>query len=162
MKKVFYLLFSFLFLLSCKIEESKSIVNSSNFEFKNLNGSKIAFENGGKLVLNVSSDKILETFRIFNSTLELGLEPQRFEVIKIDNKDYLRFFSKNNKVSTISLVKGEDNNYRTGSTVCTSTAFAIGKGCIPNGDYCIKSRPEGTPSQAPSDDCKRTTTSFES
>tara|TARA_R110002051_G_C8500837_1_gene464737 strand:- start:137 stop:643 length:507 start_codon:yes stop_codon:yes gene_type:complete len=164
MKKCFYLLVLSLVFTSCQTEDTNSDSNSlelkADFEFKTLVGSKIATEKNGKIILNVSDERILETFKKFNTTNNLQLEPKSFKVINVDGNNYIRFYNKNNQVSTISLIKGNDNYYTTGSTVCTSTACASGGGCIPNGDYCTKCRPEGTPPGSPDRDCTRTTTGF--
>ncbi|QTE21676.1 hypothetical protein [Polaribacter cellanae] len=162
MKKTIYLLLFSFILVACQTEDNKGNDSLAKFEINKLTNSKIAFEDEGKLILNVSDHKILETFKAFNKTMELQLDPERFEIIKVEDKNYLRFFSKNNQVSTIALEKGSDNIYRTGSTVCTSTACASGGGCIPNGNYCTKCRPEGTPPKAPDGDCRRTTTGEDS
>jgi hypothetical protein len=165
MKKLMYLLVLSLVFTACQTEDTNSDSNSlttvKNFEFKTLTGSKIANEKNGKIILNVSNEKVLSTFKNFSKQRGSNLEPESFEIFKFENKNYIRFYSKEGIVSTIALIKDSNNFYSTGLTVCESVACASGGGCIPNGDYCTKFRPEGTPPGSPDRDCKRTTTGLE-
>jgi hypothetical protein len=159
MKKIIcLLLLSFIF-TSCLNDDSKVENYSTETTLKNFTGSEIAIEEKDEIVLNVSYDKIMTSFKAFNKTMKLGLEPESFEIIKEDGKSYIRFYSKDNQVSTIALLKGDNKRIIIGTTVCTSTACASGGGCIPDGLFCTKCRPEGTPPKAPDGDCTRTTSS---
>ncbi len=161
MKKVLMLFCAFT-LVTFSCEQENSSQNSDEVElnksisFENLTNSKIGVENKGKVELNVSDEKIMETFRNFVKINELELVPRSFEVVNIDNANYLRFYSDNNQVSTIALLKNENGEFQTGTTVCTSVACASGGGCVPSGVYCTKCLPLGP--DGPSGDCKRTTT----
>ena len=158
MKKIIYLLLLTFVFTACTNDDSKLENNIEEFSFKEFTGSKIAYESKGELKLNVSKQQILKTFSNYSKKYGESLEPETFKIIKLDNKNYLRLYSKNSTVSTVALIKDSDNFYKTGSTVCETKACASGGGCIPNGDYCTKCRPEGTPTQAPDGDCKRTST----
>jgi len=144
--------------LSCEKEESDLDSNSAEFEleaaFKSLTNSKIGFEKDGQLVLAVSNDLIIKEFKNFVTKSGLELKPQSFEVISVDNNEYLRFYSEGGEVSTLALLKDRNNQYRSGTTVCTTTNCASGGGCLPNGSYCSKcTPPPGYPN-----DCVRTST----
>ena len=148
MKKVIYLSLLCFILTSC-LNDDRIENQSSETLLENFTGSEIAIEDKGKVSLNFSDEIIMNSFKKFNSKMELGLEPERFEVINIDNKNYLRFYSKKKQVSTIALVQLDNKRIVLGETVCTSIACATGGGCIPDGSYCTKCRPEGTPVNAP-------------
>ena len=126
---------------------------------KNFNGSEIAIEEKGEIVLNIFYDKIMTSFKAFNKTMKLGLEPESFEIIKEDGKNYIRFYNKDNQVSMIAILKGDNKRIIIGTTICTSTACVSVGGWIPDGLYCTKCRPEGTPPKAPDGDCARTASS---
>ncbi len=146
-----------LLILSCDKQDKSNVDLETNFTFKILTDSKIGVEKDGEFKLNVSNDVIMETFKQFVSVNGLKLQPLSLEVITIDNNKYLRFYNENDKVSTIELIKDENGQYRTGNTVCTSSACSSGGGCIPNGLYCTKCQPQG-PNSPVSGDCKRVTT----
>ncbi len=159
MKKYFVLLFVLsLFTFSCEQEDrnSNSMESDSNVNFERLTNSLVGFEKNGKIDLNVSDDNIMKTFKKFAFDSRLELEPESFELIKVDNQSYLRFYSKDHKASTIALIKGDDNQYRTGDTVCTSSACSACCGCLPNGSYCTECRPYG-PNNPQKGDCTRST-----
>ena len=148
MKKVIYLSLLCFILTSC-LNDDRIENQSSETLLENFTGSEIAIEDKGKVSLNFSDEIIMNSFKKFNSKMELGLEPERFEVINIDNKNYLRFYSKKKQVSTIALVQLDNKRIVLGETVCTSIACATGGGCISDGCYCTKCRPEGTTVNAP-------------
>ena len=157
-KFIYLLLFSFV-VFSCESETDVVKDNTmKEFEFETLTNSKIAVQKEGKIALNVSEEKLLSTFKSYSKKYGEGLEPHSVKLIKVDGKDFLRFYSNDDMVSTVALVKGEDNFYTTGTTVCETKKCASGGGCVPSGDYYTKCRPEGTPPGAPDGDCKRTTT----
>ena len=144
--------------MSCEKEDNGVDVNTIEFEldadFKSLTNSKIGFEKDGQLVLGVSNDLIMKEFKNFVTKSDLELKPQSFEVISVDNNEYLRFYSKGGEVSTLALLKDLNNQYRSGTTVCTTQNCASGGGCLPNGSYCSKcTPPPGYPN-----DCVRTST----
>lgn len=66
----------------------------------------------------------------------------------------MRYFSENDIVSTIALIKDENDQYITGRTICKSVWSASGGGCIPDGEYCTKCERDGVLG-----DCERTTIS---
>lgn len=144
--------------LSCEKEDNGVDVNTVEFEldstFKSLTNSKIGFEKDGEIVLGVSNGLIMKEFKKLVTKSGLELKLQSFEVVSIDNNKYLRFYSEGDNVSTIALIKDDNGNYRTGSTVCKSKACASGGGCVPNGLYCTECKwPNGNPG-----DCERITT----
>lgn len=159
MRKILMLVCAFaLVCLSC--EQENNTQNTQEFELKKdikfdeLTNSQIGFEKNGEIELVVSDEKIMTTFQNFVFKSRLGLEPQSFEIIKVDNISYLRFYSKNHKASTIALIKEDNNQYRTGSTICTSSACSNCCGCLPEGDYCTECRPYG-PNNPQKGDCVR-------
>ncbi|MDG5490735.1 hypothetical protein [Psychroserpens sp. SPM9] len=166
MKSTFSLLAVMVFLLfSCGKEDDSRISTESSVKeelsFKRLTNSKIGYEKDGKVKLDVSDEKIMASFRKYIAIADLEIEPQYCKVITIHSKNYLRFYGKDMQVSTIALIKNSDNEYRTGNTVCTSTACASCCGCLPDGDYCTKcTRYQSLPG-GPTNDCKRSTTGFE-
>ena len=150
-----------LFSASCKNEEVNFIDTELKAPvLKELIGSKIAHQESDKIILDVSDSMIMQSFKKFIEENDLKLNPQSFKVVSIDNKNYLRFYSDNNQVSTIALIKGKDNQYIVGKTVCTSTACASGGGCVPNGLYCTECIPPYANPEGPiRGDCTRVTTS---
>lgn len=148
-------------LISCQTEDKNQEISESNhdapFEFKNFTNSNVGFDKDNEVELNVSYEKIVNTFNEFSDKFKLGLEAKNFKVITIENNKYIRFFNKDNTVSTVELIKDENNVYSTGSTVCTSTSCASGGGCVPNGVYCTPCQPYG-PDSPITGDCIRTTT----
>lgn len=158
MKNLIILILMSLVFTACQTEDNKEEAVSSNlettFEFKELTNSAIGIEKDGKIELRVSNEKLMSTFTKFTKTHSPDLKPVSFEVLEIDNKSYLRYYSEDNMVSTIALIKGEDNQYRTEGTVCETRACASGGGCVPDGLYCT----ECTIGGGLPGDCKRITT----
>ncbi len=155
MRKYIYLFFISLIFFSCEKENT----NLETFNFDSLTKSKIAVEKNGKLELNVKKENLLNAYKDFNETYGNDVKVKSFKLIEVDSKPYLRFFNEDETVSTIAINKTENGYYVTGTTVCKSKKCASGGGCIPNGEYCTKCRPEGTPPGAPDGDCERTTSS---
>jgi len=161
MKKIVFglIVLAFAF-VSCEQEDDKQIDQNAELKkeitFDQLTKSTIGFENEGKVQLGVSNNKVMETFKKFVKTNDLDIDPLSFEIISIDQKNYLRFYSEKNQVSTIELFINSNKLIETGSTVCTSIACASGGGCIPYGSYCTECGPHGP--DGPKADCKRTTT----
>ena len=165
MKKfnLFLVLMSLIF-ASCETEDNNKDTNVSvmdlELDFDHLINRKIGHEVNGEVKLGVSKDKVMSAFKDFVLKTDLDLEPESFEIISIDNTNYLRFYSKNHQASTIELIIDTDNQFRTGTTVCTSSACSSCCGCVPNGTYCTKCKPQGNDSPIEGD-CKRTTTGFD-
>ena len=138
-----------LFVLSCEKErdslDSKSIEIES--DFISITNSVVGYEEDGVVRLGVSDEKIMTNFKEFVKKNKLNLKPQTFSIVKIDNKNYLRFYNEDKRVSTMELIKGENNKVALGETVCTSDYCAHCCGCVPDGDYCT---------ECPGD-CSRTT-----
>lgn len=144
-------------ILSCEkdanpIDSDSNSISTVNVEldkaFKNITNNDVGYIQDGKVELGVSDEKILSVFKDFIEESNLEFETKSFEVITIDDKNYLRFYGKNNMASTIALVKGDNDILKTGKTVCTSDYCASCCGCVPDGLYCT---------ECPGD-CKRTTT----
>ncbi len=170
MGKYLNLLCLVLFLFSCgnedvKLEESNvvatemarknlSINSTKTFNFDELTNTAIGYDNEGKVELGVTDYKIMETFILYSKLHNSQLNPKSFEIIEIDELHYLRFFSEDDIVSTIALVKDGNDQYITGRTICESKRCASGGGCIPDGQYCTKCEVNTLPG-----DCKRTTIS---
>lgn len=155
----FMLLLCTLSLAFFACEEEQAVDPSNNsveltkvIEFNNLTNSTIGFEKDGKVKLQVSDERIMSIFRKFVSMYQVELKPRSFEVLKIGENNYLRFYSDNDQVSTIALLKDENNEFQTGSTICVSKASDTGDGCLPDGLYCTKSKVSES-----KDDCKRIT-----
>jgi len=161
MNKLSYILLIILVITSCQTADNDNQINDSlpdvSFEFKNFSGSSIGIEKDGVIELKVSEESILSNFKEFIKQNKLDLKPEYFKIITIENNNYLRFHNIDNSVSTIELIKDENNIYKTGSTVCTSTSCASGGGCVPSGVYCTKCQPYG-PDSPITGDCERTTT----
>lgn len=161
MSRIVFIILISIGLISCQTEDKNQEISESSlntpFEFKNFTNSNVGFYKDNELVFNVSNEKIVNTFNEFSDKFKLGLEAYNFKVITIENNKYLRFFNKDNTVSTVELIKDENNVYSTGSTVCTSTSCASGGGCVPNGVYCTQCQPYG-PDSPITGDCVRTTT----
>ncbi len=160
MKKIFFL-FSFLFVLfSCETDE-KNLVDATaklDAKFASFTGSIISYEDNDKNVVKVSDGKLMQVFKKFVADNKLNLEPLHYKIETIDDKEYLRVYSKNNYVSTVDLIKTDSNRRATGKTVCTSIACASGGGCVPNGDYCTKCVPSGVQEGSGlTGDCTRST-----
>lgn len=49
----------------------------------------------------------METFVLYSMLHDSELKPKSFEIIKIDELHYLRYFSENDIVSTIALLKDQ-------------------------------------------------------
>ena len=170
MKEYVFILLLFSFLFSCENEDVKrenssaveielarknlSTNSLATYSFAELTNSAIGYDDNGTIKLGVPNEKILETFFWFSRLHSSKLTPKSFEIVEIDGLNYLRFYSENDIVSTIALIKNENDQYITGSTVCESVRCASGGGCIPDGLYCTKCEINGIPG-----DCKRTTTS---
>ncbi|MFD2914972.1 hypothetical protein [Psychroserpens luteus] len=162
MKKIIFSLFIVIFVfLSCEQEDSKQINQNAELTkeitFDRLTSSVIGYEKDGKVQLGVSNEKVMNTFRKFTRVYSQDLTPQSFEVIEIDSKQYLRFHSEGNVVSTIALIKGDNGQYRSGSVVCETVACANNDGCIPEGNHCTKCVPDNADPEGPiRGDCKKT------
>ena len=161
MKKILFL-FSFLFILfSCETEDSNVAEATAKLEskFAYFTGSVISYEDTNKNTIKVSDDKLMQVFKEFVKENKLNIEPLYHKIETIDGKEYLRFYSKGNYVSTVDLLETNTNQSKTtGKTVCTSVACASGGGCIPNGDYCtVCTPPNVQPGSGLTGDCTRTT-----
>lgn len=159
MRNILMLVWAFaLVCLSCEQENNTQNADEfelkKDFKFDELTNSKIGFEKNGEIELVVSDEEIMTTFQNFVFKTRLELEPQSFEIIEVDTISYLRFYSKNHKASTIDLIKGVNNQYSTGSTICTSSACSNCCGCLPDGDYCTECRPY-RPNNPQKGDCVR-------
>lgn len=156
------------FVSSCSSDENsneynvgdKNFLTTENVElnFVSVLNNKIGHREGNNIVLDVSFERVIATFKKESDLEGLNLEVLYFNVEKIDGKDYLRFHCDNNIVSTIELFSDEYGKVTTGSTKCTSSSCATGGGCIPDGSYCTKCMPEGVGPKHPGGDCLRTTT----
>lgn len=164
MKRINILFFCLIVIISmsCENENNSNVVNNYEFEdtFKSIIGSKIGIFDNGKINLKVPDEKILKSFNDFNLKYDINKNYSSLEVFTVNDKNYIRFFSDDNYVSTVALLLDDNNTVITGNTVCTSEACATGGGCIPNGDYCTPCKPQGDDSPAVGD-CKRTTTGFQ-
>ncbi|MBO3097099.1 hypothetical protein [Gelidibacter pelagius] len=170
MKKHLTLFLSFLLFFSCgnetlksedpnviateKAEENFTVNARSAYNFDELTNTAIGYDNNGVVELGVSKQKVMETFIMFSMLHNEELKPKSFEIITIDDFHYLRFYSEDDIVSTIALIKNDNDQYITGRTVCETKRCADGGGCIPNGDYCTPCVRNDVPG-----DCKRTTIS---
>ncbi|MFK5983014.1 MAG: hypothetical protein QM499_08880 [Flavobacteriaceae bacterium] len=153
-KTVFVALF--LLIISCEKQDNTNNDLGENFTFENIINNKIGIEKNGTFTLNVLNDDVINAFKKFSLKNDLNLKPLSFKVIIIDNNEYLRFYNENNQVSTIALIKDDSGHYKTGGTVCTSSACSSGGGCVPNGLYCTPCKPQG-PDSSVNGDCKRVT-----
>lgn len=145
-----------MFIVSCD-KENDTIQNSSDFTNEKMDSfidSNIGIDKNGDFEFIVAENTILKAVREYSMKFDLNIEPQSIKVIDLDDKKYLRIYSKDDYVSTVALVLDNLNNYRVDKTVCTSIACASGGGCIPNGSYCT----ECYGSNGLKGDCKRTTT----
>lgn len=170
MKTYMNLLCLFLFLCSCgnedvKQEGTNAVVSEmarknlatnsmKTYNFDELTSSAIGYEKDGKVELGASDYKIMETFVLYSILHDSELKPKSFEIIEIDGLNYLRFHSENDIVSTIALIKNEDDQYITGRTICKTEWCSSSGGCIPKGEYCTKCEKDGVVG-----DCERTTIS---
>ena len=97
MKKIFFL-FSFLFVLfSCETDE-KNLVDATaklDAKFASFTGSIISYEDNDKNVVKVSDGKLMQVFKKFVADNKLNLEPLHYKIETIDDKEYLRVYSKN-------------------------------------------------------------------
>ncbi|WP_299216107.1 hypothetical protein [uncultured Dokdonia sp.] len=143
--------------LSCDKDDSQLKVDSSNLKLETITSVKIGNDIDNNVTLDYSNSDILSTFAIFSIKNKLDLQPQSMEVIDVDSQKYLRIYSKDEKVSTIALIKDENGHYRTGETICTSSQCSSSGGCLPNGQYCTKCIPN--PNSPLKGDCTRTTSS---
>lgn len=156
MQKIIILAISILTIVSCNRDDN-SERDSIESSFDTFINSTVAVENNGVVELNYGNDKILDVFQKFSNKTKLGLQAESLSVETFNDKNYLRIYSKQNKVSTVALIKDENGQYRTGDTICTSSDCASGGGCLPEGSYCTKCYPEGTQSRGPiTGDCTRT------
>lgn len=144
MEKRLNLLFVFLFLFSCGNEDvkqdgtnavvtemaRKNLATNSmkTYNFGELTSSAIGYEKDGKVELGASDHKIMETFVLYSMLHDSELKPKSFEIIKIDELYYLRYFSENDIVSTIALVKDQNDQYITGTTICKTVSYVSGGG----------------------------------
>src|SRR5690606_7106612 len=97
-----------------------SINSTKTFNFDELTNTAIGYDNEGKVELGVTDYKIMETFILYSKLHNSQLNPKSFEIIEIDELHYLRFFSEDDIVSTIALVKDGNDQYITGRTICES------------------------------------------
>lgn len=155
---MFYVCVTFLLLISCDKEENQTQINKNDLPTKMeaFFGSTIGKINGDKILITVSKEDLLYNAKNAISDSELDLQPFSFEVIKENNKNYLRIYSKKNYVSTIELLISQNKYVSLAETSCTSIACASGGGCVPDGLYCTKCVVDAGSPYAP--DCKRTTT----
>ena len=163
MKKSFYLLSLLFIIFSCENSETsnESAALKLDSDFTKLTGSVLSFTEQG-VEVTVSDSKLMSTFKNFVIQNDLDSEPLYHKIVSIDGKNYLRFYSKDNYVSTIDLIETNSETGKKiielGSTVCTSEACASGGGCVPNGDYCTACIPPNTqPGSGITGECKRST-----
>lgn len=161
MKKIniiFIALFSII-LFSCesdKTENKKETKIEAPKQMKSLTNSQIGSEENGKLKLFFNEEQLLQVAREFILLNDLDIEPEYVNILEIDQKKYLRIYSKNDFVSTVELLLNTSTStYWTGNTVCTSSQCASEGGCLPNGDYCTECR-TGVDGNLKGD-CKRST-----
>lgn len=160
MRLILITILSFFILSSCLEEDSSSTDSVKTLKIENLINSKVAYEKDGKISLGVKDSDLMKAFQDFVFISDLKLKPESFELLSIDNMNYLRFYSDNHKASTIELIKSDDGFYFTGNTVCTSSACSSCCGCVPNGLYCTECKPYG-PDSPLKGDCTRTTSEIE-
>jgi len=151
------LLFSLVFISSCNSDETNKRNDVSAKAFNELMGNEIGTLNKGEVLLDISNEKLLSLYNF--QKLDENIKSERFEVVKFDSKNYIRFYNNDKSVSTIALIENKSNKkIILGQTECTSVQCATGGGCLPNGDYCTKCVPEGAqPGSGITGDCKRKT-----
>lgn len=140
--KNLYVIIIAIFFASCEsgnpdIEKSESLDEINSNALKDFTNSKIAEKADGKIKFLFSDNAILTSAKTFSEEYKLGFEPQSVAVEIINNKPYLRIYSKDDYVSTVELLlDNKSSTYTTGETVCTTNACSSGGGCVPNGQYC--------------------------
>jgi len=147
MKKIsllFLMVFSLIIITSCESDENKDSIRSTNeisSELKSLTNGEIGVKNNGKATLGVNEDEILKVAKEFMARTDLKLEPISAKIEFINDRTYLRIYSKEDYVSTVELTYNHSTGtYWTESTVCTSRVCASAGGCLPNGQYCTECR----------------------
>lgn len=161
MNKQIYLGVFILLHLSCFTPKEDMKYNSqkdqTEFSVKTFAGGIVDFESTGTRELGVPEGEILISFNNFSSRIGLGLNAQSVKMEEINGKHYLKFLNDNGTVSTIGLIKENQNPetshksiFRMGETICTSTPSTTDKNCVPEGLYCVSSEVN---------DCLRTTIS---
>lgn len=123
----------------------------------NFSNSEVGYSDSNKIVFNLSNKQILSSFKFYSKRNSLNIEPLNCKVEKIDGNNYLRFYNKDNSVSTIALLSNELGKVMIGGTLCTSKDCASGGGCLPNGDYCTKCNTGSVLGSPISGDCIRST-----
>jgi len=164
MKNLIYL-FCFVFLISCNTDnesnESDELFENNSKSFEELINTQIGSIEDNKISLDISDENLLESFRIHAK--RRNIDPENFKVVKIDLKWYLRFYNKDESVTTIALIKSknpESGRIYLGNTECTSSACSSGGGCVPDGLYCTECNPPSTHDDSGiKGDCSRTTSS---
>jgi hypothetical protein len=155
--KIFGLILVSIMFASCINEEQNRIDEQNKSFMEKFSKSEVGYSDSEKIIFNPSNEQILTSFKSYAKKNSLEIEPLTFKVEKIDNKDYLRFYNKDNSVSTIALIVNESGKVMLGGTVCTSVDCASGGGCVPSGDYCTKCVTGTILGQTQYGDCKRST-----
>jgi hypothetical protein len=159
MKKSIVLVVAVLFCLGCSNESSDTDNTIETIEFKTLMHSPVAIEKDGEVRLAVQKREALSTFNQFALSRQLDYKAEDVKIVKVHGKNYLRFYGDNGMVSTLELIKSENNTFITGGTSCESTACADCCGCVPDGLYCTKCTRYDPLPGGPVNDCKRITSS---
>ncbi|WP_370390012.1 hypothetical protein [uncultured Winogradskyella sp.] len=140
---------------SCTNEESGRNSEIETIEFKTLMHAPVALEIEGDIRLAVDKKTAVNTFNRYAFEYQLNMDAHDVEIIEHKGKNYIRFYGKDGMVSTLELIKSENNSYITGSTICKSKACSTCCGCLPNGDYCTPCTRYSPPGN-PANDCERT------
>lgn len=159
---------AFSFMFSCSSEDrevndidatTSSVSYLEKKSFEDLMKTEVVGEiNNNSVYLYIPTDVLVEKFNNYNQKFKRNLLSKSANVLEIEDKKYLRFYSNGGKVSTLELIVNENGKVLLGSTICESTACASGGGCVPDGLYCTSCKIPGAGPQHPGGDCKRTTT----
>lgn len=146
-------------LTGCENDVNQEQTVDSKFEIKTITSTPIGVLDNGEFKLNVDEKELMVAAQNFSNKYEDGEKMMSYKVETIDGNLYLRFYGENETISTVainrSIAKG-GGSFDLGETVCKSTAYASGGGCVPNGEYCTPCRPYINPDRV--GDCSRTTT----
>ena len=92
MRLILITILSFFILSSCLEEDSSSTDSVKTLKIENLINSKVAYEKDGKISLGVKDSDLMKAFQDFVFISDLKLKPESFELLSIDNMNYLRFY----------------------------------------------------------------------
>ncbi|MGK0307891.1 MAG: argonaute-like protein implicated in RNA metabolism and viral defense [Urechidicola sp.] len=106
--KNLFILFLTIILVSCGNEDDISKIEStisSEFSPEKFVGSTIAHKLNDEIKLGIIEKELITSFNNYSKKMELGKKALSYEIFKIEENRYIRFYNEEGAASTVAFTK---------------------------------------------------------